>query len=101
MFAAFHQDQWKQSGRTSRFAYAEGQLETALLKTGFEPVYFGVEQEVLAFNMAEEGLAYLDAAGLTGKWKANGRWRGFLAYLRGGGSELTISARVIVKARRQ
>jgi len=101
IFAAFHQDQWKESGRISRYAYAEGQLETALLKTGFEPVHLGVEQEVLSFSTPEEGLAYLDAAGLTGKWEADGRRRGFLAYLRGGGGELTIKARVIVKARRR
>ncbi len=100
IFAAFHQDQWKESGTTSRYAYAEEALETALLKTGFQPVYLGIEQDVLSFSTAEEGLAYLDAAGLTGKWKAEDRWRGFSAYLSDGGRELTVRARVIVKARR-
>ncbi len=100
IFAAFHHGQWRESGRISQYAYTEDHLETALQKTGFEPFYLGLEQEVLAFTTPEEGLAYLDAAGLAGKWKADSRWEGFLAYLGGGGRELTTSARVIVKARR-
>ena len=101
-FAAFHRDQWKESGKVSRFAYGEGQLERALLEAGFEPVYLGVEQEVVHFASADDSLAYLDATGLAGKWKADSRWQGFLLYLQGGGKEeLTIRARVIVKARRR
>lgn len=100
-FAAFHQDQWKESGRTSRFAYQEGQVETALAVVGFDPVYLEVEQEVLSFASPDEALACLEASGLTGKWKTYGRWEGFLAYLEGGGRELTIRARVIVKARKR
>lgn len=100
-FAAFHRDQWKESGRISRYAYGEEQLEKALQQMGFEPVYLGVEQEALSFANAGEGLAYLDATGLAEKWKADSRWQGFHTYLQGGGRELTIKARVIVKARRR
>ncbi len=100
-FAAFHREQWKESGKVSRFAYEEGQLEAALLEAGFEPVYLGVEQEVLSFPTLDDGLEYPNAAGLAEKWKSDGRWQGFLLYLQGGGRELTVKARVIVKARRR
>jgi ubiquinone/menaquinone biosynthesis C-methylase UbiE len=100
-FAAFHQDQWRESGKTSRYAYAEGRLETALLEAGFEPVYLGVEQEVVHFADQDEALSYLESAGLAGKWKTDGRWEGFLIYLKSGGRDLTTKAHVIVKARRR
>ena len=99
-FAAFHLDQWKESGKISRYAYGEGQVETALSGAGFTQVYLGVEREVLSLATPDEGLTYLEGSGLSGKWKADGRWQGFVTYLQGGGRELTIRARVIVKAQR-
>lgn len=99
-FAAFHLEQWKESGRASRFAYEEGRLERALAEAGFEPIYLGVEQEVLRLAAPDDGLVYLETSGLAAKWKRDGRWEGFLRYLQEGGRELTIRARVIVKARR-
>ena len=98
--AAFHLDQWKESGKISQYAYGEGQVETALSGAGFKQVYLGVEREVLSLATPDEGLTYLEGSGLSGKWKADGRWQGFVAYLQGGGRELTIRARVIVKAQR-
>lgn len=100
-FATLHRDQWKESGRRSRFAYGEEDLEMALSAAGFDPVYLGVEHEVLSFAASDDALAYLEASDLTGKWKADSRWEGFLAYLQRGGRELTIRARVNVKARRR
>ena len=101
VFAAFHLDQWKESGKVSRYAYGEGQVETALSEAGFKQVYRAVEREVLSLATLDEGVSYLEASGLSGKWKADGRWEGFLTYLQGGGRELTVRARVIVKARRR
>jgi len=100
VFAAFHLDQWKESGKISQYAYGEGHVETALSEAGFEPVYLGVEREVLSLAAPDEGLTYLEGSGLSGKWKADGRRQGFVTYLQGGGRELTVRARVIVKARR-
>ena len=100
-FAAFQHEQWKESGRVSRYAYGEADLEKALGEAGFKPVYLGVEKEVLHFASQEEGLSYLESAGMVEKWKADGRWEGFLNYLNGGGRELTTRARVLVKARRR
>ena len=99
-FAAFHLDQWKESGKISQYAYGEGQVEAVLSEAGFKPVYLGVEREVLSLTTPDEGLTYLEGSGLSGKWKADGRRQGFVTYLQGGGRELTIRARVIVKARR-
>jgi SAM-dependent methyltransferase len=101
VFAAFHEDQWRESGRRSRFAYAEDELEGALARTGFHPVYLGVEQEVLHFGHPDDGPAYIQAAGLADTWKADSRWEGFRLYLDRGGRRLTATARVIAKARRQ
>jgi hypothetical protein len=100
-FAAFHLDQWKESGKISQYAYGEGQVEAVLSEAGFKSVYLGVERELLSLATPDEGLAYLEAAGLTGKWKADGRWQGFVTHLQRGGRELTVRARVIVKARRR
>lgn len=100
-FSTLHRDQWKESGRSSRFAYGEQDAETALTAAGFDPVYLEAEHEVLSFAAAADALAYMDALDLIGKWKTDSRWEGFLAYLERGGRELTIRARVTVKARRR
>jgi SAM-dependent methyltransferase len=100
-FSTLHRDQWKESGRSSRFAYGEQDVETALTAAGFDPVYLEAEHEVLSFAAAADALAYMDALDLIGKWKTDSRWEGFLAYLERGGRELTIRARVTVKACRR
>ena len=100
-FSTLHRDQWKESGRSSRFAYGEQDVETALTASGFDPIYLEAEHEVLSFTAAADALAYMEALDLIGKWKTDSRWEGFLAYLERGGRELTIRARVTVKARRR
>ncbi|MDE2059954.1 MAG: class I SAM-dependent methyltransferase [candidate division NC10 bacterium] len=100
-FSTLHRDQWKESGRSSRFAYGEQDVEAVLATTGFEPAYLETEHETLSFAAAADALAYMEALDLIGKWKADSRWEGFLAYLERGGRELTIRARVTVKARRR
>jgi len=100
-FSTLHRDQWKESGRSSRFAYGEQDVETALTAAGFDPIYLEAEHEVLSFAAAADALAYMEALDLIGKWKTDSRWEGFLAYLQRGGRELTIRARVTVKARRR
>src|SRR5574337_147 len=100
-FSTLHRDQWKESGRRSRFAYGEKDVETALITAGFDPVYLEVEHETLSFAAAADALAYMEALDLIEKWKTDSRWEGFLAYLERGGRELTVRARVTVKARRR
>jgi 2-polyprenyl-3-methyl-5-hydroxy-6-metoxy-1,4-benzoquinol methylase len=100
-FSTLHRDQWKESGRSSRFAYGAQGVDAALIAAGFEIVYLETEQETLSFGASADALAYLEDSGLISKWKTESRWKGFLAYLERGGTELTIRARVTVKARRR
>lgn len=100
-FSTLHRDQWKESGRSSRFAYGEQDVEAALAAAGFEPVYLETEHEIRSFAASADALAYLEDSSLVSKWETESRWKGFLAYLERGGTELTIRARVTVKARRR
>jgi SAM-dependent methyltransferase len=97
-FVAFHVDQWRETGRPSRFAYDEGRLASVLRASGFLPEHLEVEREVTRFGTVQEGLA--GAAGLEDKWQADGRWPGYVEFLERGGRTLTRS-HLIVKARRQ
>ena len=94
---AFHIDQWKETGRVSRFAYDQARMERALRFHGFAPEALEVEREVARFGSVEVGLAA--AVGLEDKWRAGGRWFRYLAFLEEGGRTLT-RAHLIVKARR-
>jgi len=94
---AFHVEQWKETGRVSRFAYDEVRMERALRFHGFAPEVLEVERETTRFASVAEGLAA--AVGLEDKWRADGRWFRFLAFLEEGGRTLT-RAHLIVKARR-
>jgi len=97
-FVAFHVDQWRETGRPSRFAYDEARLASVLRENGFHPEHLEVEREVTRFGTVQEGLAA--AAGLEDKWKADGRWQRYVEFLERGGRTLTRS-HLIVKARRQ
>ncbi|MCI0546801.1 MAG: class I SAM-dependent methyltransferase [Candidatus Rokubacteria bacterium] len=86
---AFHVDQWRETGRVSRFAYDEARMATALRRAGLEPEVLEVEREEQHFRSVEEALAA--AVGLEERWRADGRWFRYLAYLEGGGRTLTRS----------
>jgi SAM-dependent methyltransferase len=94
---AFHVDQWRETGKVSRFAYDESRMERALRSGGFLPEVIEVEADVLRFGSVEEGLAA--AVGLEDKWRSDGRWFRYIAFLEEGGRTLTRS-HLIVKARR-
>jgi len=94
---AFHVEQWKETGRVSRFAYDEGRIERALRFHGFAPEVIEVEREVRRFASVEEGLAA--AVALEDTWRLDGRWFRYVAFLEEGGRTLT-RAHLIVKARR-
>jgi SAM-dependent methyltransferase len=94
---AFHVEQWKETGKVSRFAYDEARIERALRFHGFAPEAIEVEREVTRFASVEAGLAA--AVGLEDKWRADGRWFRYIAFLEEGGRTLT-RAHLIVKARR-
>jgi SAM-dependent methyltransferase len=94
---AFHVDQWKETGRVSRFAYDEARMRTALQERGFAVEALEVEREVRRFGSVEEGLAA--AVGLEDRWRTDGRWFRYIAFLESGGRTLTRS-HLLVKARR-
>ena len=94
---AFHVDQWCETGKVSRFAYDEARMESVLRAAAFKPEVIEVEREVKRFSSVEEGLAA--AVGLEDRWKTDGRWYRYIAFLEGGGRTLTRS-HVIVKARK-
>jgi SAM-dependent methyltransferase len=94
---SFHVDQWKETGKVSRFAYEEAGMRTALESRGFAIEALEVEREVRRFESVEEGLAA--AVGLEDRWRADGRWFRYIAFLESGGRTLTRS-HLLVKARR-
>lgn len=96
-FAAFHADQWRETGRVSRFAYDETGARAALEAAGFRVEALTVEREVARFASRAEAEAY--AARFRRKWEADGRWEGWRRFLDEGGLTLTES-RLVVLARR-
>ena len=94
---SFHVDQWKETGKVSRFAYDESRMRAALETRGFAVEALEIDRDVRRFDSVEEGLAA--AVGLEDRWKADGRWFRYIAFLEGGGRTLTRS-HLIVKGRR-
>jgi SAM-dependent methyltransferase len=96
-FVAFHTDQWRETGRASRFAYDEDHARDVLTRAGFTVEHLEVEREVTTFGSVEEALAAV--VGLGERWKVDGRWFHYIRFLEEGGRTLTRS-HLIVKARR-
>ena len=96
-FVAFHADQWKETGRRSRFAYDEDHARRLLAERGFVVEYLSVERDVQEFASVEEALAA--AIGLAERWRADGRWFRYVKFLEDGGRTLT-RAHLHVKARK-
>lgn len=94
---AFHVDQWRETGKVSRFAYDESRMACVLRAAGFAPEVMEVERDVVRFRSVEEGLAA--AVGLEDKWRSDGRWFRYIAFLEQGGRTLT-RAHLLVTARR-
>jgi len=97
-FAAFHVDQWRETGRTSRFAYDTDRARAVLEAAGFRIEGLEVEREVTRFESSEEAQAF--AAPFRAKWETDGRWAEWERFLAEGGRTLTES-RLVARARRQ
>jgi hypothetical protein len=96
-FVAFHTDQWKETGRPSRFAYGEVGATRLLKRCGFVIEHLQVEHEVATFESVEQALAA--AVAVREQWKVDGRWSRYVKFLEEGGRTLT-RARLVVKARK-
>ena len=94
---AFHTDQWRETGRRSRFAYDEDQVRRVLTGCGFVVQHLEVEREVQHFDSVEAALAA--AIALQERWKADGRWFHYVRFLEEGGRTLTRS-HLVVTARK-
>jgi SAM-dependent methyltransferase len=94
----FHTDQWRETGRRSRFAWDESTLRDLLQQCDFAVERLEVEAEVKTFGSVEEALAAV--IGLEERWRQDGRWFHYIKYLEQGGRQLTRS-HLIVKARRR
>lgn len=97
-FAAFHPDQWRETGRMSRFAYDEERARGVLRASGFRVDRLEVEREVAEFATCEEALEATTR--LRTKWEESDRWASWERFLAGGGRTLTES-RLVVLAYRQ
>ena len=95
---AFHVDQWRETGRVSRFAYDETRMTALLERAGFAVEALEVDREERHFASVEEGLAA--AVGLQDRWQIDGRWYRYIAFLESGGRTLTRS-HLIAKGRRR
>jgi SAM-dependent methyltransferase len=93
----FHVDHWRETGRSSRFAYDEPRVRRLLATHGFAVEHLETERDVKSFDSCEEALGA--AIGLGDKWKSDGRWVHYIKFLEQGGRTLTQS-HLIVKARR-
>ena len=93
----FHVDQWKETGRASRFAYDEARMRRLITSAGLTIEHLSVERDVQTFASVEEALAA--AIGLQERWKSDGRWFRYIKFLEEGGRTLTRS-QLIVKARK-
>lgn len=96
-FVAFHADQWRETGRRSRFAYDEGQACALLERLGLAVESLEVERSVQTFDSVEAALAAV--IGLEDRWRVDGRWFHYIKFLEEGGRTLTRS-HLVVKARR-
>jgi ubiquinone/menaquinone biosynthesis C-methylase UbiE len=94
---SFHTDQWRETGRPSRFAYDEDRMRRVLEASGLAVESLKVEREVQTFDSVEQALAA--AIGLQERWKTDGRWFRYIRFLEEGGRTLTRS-HLIVRARR-
>jgi len=97
-FAAFGPDQWRETGRASRFAYAPERARQLLDTAGLRLERLAAEAEVRRFESAEAARAA--TAGLRSRWEPDGRWAGWTRFLEAGGLTLTQS-RVVGLARRE
>jgi SAM-dependent methyltransferase len=96
-FAAFHTDQWRETGRVSRFAYGADRARALLADAGLRVERLEVEAEIARFSSEAEALARV--AGLRSRWEADGRWAAWERFVGEGGRTLTQS-RLVVLARR-
>jgi len=97
-FVAFEAEQWRETGRRSRFSYDEARARALLDANGFAVEHLEVDRDTRRYDSVEAALAAV--VGLEDKWRSDGRWFRYIKFLEEGGRTLTRS-HLIVKARRR
>ena len=97
-FVAFETEQWRETGRPSRFSYDEARARAVLDTNGFSVERLEIERETQRYDSVEAALAAV--VGLEDRWRRDGRWFRYLKFLEDGGRTLTRS-HLLVKARRR
>lgn len=97
-FVAFEAEQWRETGRRSRFSYDESQARALLGGHGFAVEHLEVDRQTQRYESLEAALAAV--IGLEERWRSDGRWFRYIKFLEEGGRTLTRS-HLIVKARRR
>jgi hypothetical protein len=69
-----------------------------LAASGFVVEHLGLERHVQEFSSVEEALGAV--VGVEDRWRAEGRWSRYIAFLEHGGRTMT-RAHIVGKARRQ
>jgi len=93
----FHVDQWKETGKVSRFAYDDARIRALFERCGLVVEHLSVEKDVKEFPSVEAALAA--AIGMSEKWKSDGRWFRYIKFLEDGGRTLTRS-HIIARGRK-
>lgn len=98
--AAIHPDQWRETGRPSRFAVRETEVETHAAAAGLSPEVALRETDRIRFEDWEEARSYLKAAGLWDRWVADARAEALGRARAVGVCTLTIRSTLLFKLRR-
>ncbi|HEV8664156.1 MAG TPA: class I SAM-dependent methyltransferase [Candidatus Methylomirabilis sp.] len=98
--AAIHPDQWRETGRPSRFAVAEAEVEAHAAAAALLPEAASRETERLRFSGWEEARAYLGGAALWDRWAADGRGEALRAAFAAGRRTLTVRSTLLFTLRR-
>ncbi len=94
-FACIEEDNLREIGWRSRFAYSERGMRRLLTENGFAVERLVVEREALTFDSFEDALSYF--IGFKRKWSEE-KWSRLMEYFKGGGRRITLST-LVGKAR--
>jgi predicted TPR repeat methyltransferase len=94
-FACIEEENLREIGWRSRFAYSERGMRRLLAENGFAVEHLVVERETLTFDSPEDAVSYF--IGFKRRWREE-KWRRLVEYFKGGGRRITLST-LVGKAR--
>lgn len=86
VFACIGEGNLEELGVESRFAFAEDKM-ARLLDRRFEIHHLATEERLITLGSERDAIQVFED--MKGKWKASGRWRNLLEYVRDGGRTFT------------